>query len=366
MRYAALIVAAVLGASVVLLLGLKFALDAWYFSGYDSSAPLSVAEVAAADVSSVAVRTRFRFDGFHGQRVSAILAFPREGRGPFPCIVFVHGIGDDKEFMAKHQFDEQILRAGFAVACCDQLMSGERKLKHPSALGELVAFWRRPAYAVNDTRRLIDYLETRPDIASNRIYLCGVSYGAVVGGTAAAFDKRIKAAVLTYGGGNLQVLATSEDVQHELGKWHAVVPALVWYFGGVFDPIKYVGQVSPRPVLIQNGRSDRIVCPVAAEALQRAAQDPKTIIWYEGDHLDRPHGLNIPLITNVLADAVRFIQEEDARAIATRHALRNERTAVTSHDLSRGNRYNEMDGSVVLGPAPGWLPAVLGKTRRAE
>ena len=201
-------------------------------------------------------------------------------------------------------------------------MRGERKLKGKSAWSEAAAFRVRAAHTVNDTRRLIDYLVTRPDIAADRIYLVGASYGAVTGSTAAAFDRRIRAVVLTYGGGNLRKLLSADVIRDEIGNWALPVSLVAWYFGSVADPVHYVGRISPRPILLQNGKADTVVAPAAARALQEAARPPKTILWYEGDHLGKTRDLDMPLTTRVLTDALKFIQEEDTKATAGRTTAR--------------------------------------------
>jgi len=296
---------------VLLLAGLKLYLDATYFKGYNPSAPLNV-QVGEETQTADGRWTRFSYAGYHGDRVPAVLAAPRNSSGPFPCVIFLHGIGDNKEFMRRHGLDEPFVKAGFALVCFDQLMRGERKLKTKSRLAEAEAFRVRAAYTVNDTRRLIDYLQTRPDIATNRIYLCGGSYGAITGTAAAAFDRRIRAAALIYGGGDLWKLFSAEVVR-ELGRWRVPAYLVCWYFGSVVDPVKYVGRIAPRPVLLQNGEADTVVAPAAARALQAAAREPKQIIWYPGDHLGKTRDLDNHTALRVVNDALAFLQAVDGK-----------------------------------------------------
>jgi len=296
---------------LLLLAGLKLYLDSIYFSGHDAAAPLKV-EVAEEKLTSDYLWTKFYYSGFRSERVPAVIATPKDAPGPFPCVVFVHGIGNDKEFMQRHGLDVPFVKAGFAFVCFDQLMRGERKLKVRSGLAQAKAFRIRAAHTVGDTRRLIDYLVTRPDIATNRIYLCGASYGAITGSTATAFDERIRTAALIYGGGNLWKLFSAGSAR-EMGRWRLPAYLLSWYFGSVMDPVKYIGQISPRPVLLQNGKADTVVAPAAALALQQAAQEPKKIIWYEGDHLGKTRDLDEDLALRVLMDALKFLQEVDGK-----------------------------------------------------
>jgi dienelactone hydrolase len=228
-------------------------------------------------------------------------------------VIFVHGIGDDKEFMAENELDEPFVRAGFAFVCFDQLMRGERKQK--GLLRSLAAFRIRAACTVNDTRRLIDYLVTRPDIATNRIYLCGASYGAMTGCTAMAFEPRLRAGVLVYGGGSVTKLLFSPAMAEETGPWRYLLGPVAWYFASAWDPAKYAGAIAPRPLLIQNGKADTVIPPECARALQQAAREPKLIKWYDGDHLGKTSELDLPLVKMVLADALQFIQQQDGKVL---------------------------------------------------
>ena len=53
---------------------------------------------------------------------------------------------------------------------------------------------------VNDARRAVDYLETRPDIDASRLAYYGLSWGGRLGPIILALDPRIKAGVLLMGG----------------------------------------------------------------------------------------------------------------------------------------------------------------------
>ena len=313
LRRIAWVSAAIVALAFLALAGLKLYLDATYYSGYDAGAPLNVQ--LAEEKDTPAFRwTKFYISGFRGDRVPAVMVMPKDSSGPFPCVVFVHGIGNDKEFMRRHKLDEPFVNAGYAFVCFDQLMRGERKLKDQSGGAQARAFRVRAAHTVNDTRRLIDYLVTRRDIATNRIYLCGASYGAVTGSTAAAFDPRIRAVALIYGGGNLRKLLSAEMVRDEMGSWAVPARWLAWYFCSVFDPVKYAGRISPRPVLLQNGKADTVVAPEAARALQNAVREPKKILWYEGDHLGKTSDLDMATTMRVLTDTLKFLGEVDAEA----------------------------------------------------
>lgn len=287
---------------VLLFFGLKFYLDATYFTGYNTNAPLNVKVIKTEDKGDY-LRVRFDYAGNRGEMVPAVIVTPLKAQPKMPCVIFLHGIGQDVRFI--DEICGPFIKEGFAFVSFDQYTRGERK-KKLSGLAAANAFRMRAAYTVNDTRRLVDYLLSRDDIDPKRIYLAGASYGAITGATASAFDKRIAATSLIYGGGNIRALTRSRELKKEMGAWQPLVELLGWSFLGVADPARYVAGIAPRPVLIQNGEDDGMIADEAARTLQACAKDPKEIKWYKGDHI----GLDIPTLWKVLDDDIAFFKKQ--------------------------------------------------------
>jgi dienelactone hydrolase len=307
---------------VVALTILKVSLDASYFKGYDGSAPLEASVTDVTEKPSHKVEKLY-FNGFHGDRVPTLLLTPNDVQRPMPCVIFLHGIGQDKDFITEEFHGKTVadpfLNAGFAFVTFDQFMRGERRIKSGSFWDEAKAFRARPVYTVNDTRRLIDYLQTRSDIAKNRIYLAGASYGAITGSTVAAFDTRVRAVVLTYGGGNLPKMLTARMIADEVHKRHiplSLIQFAGWYLFSASDPARYIHQIAPRAVFLQNGINDGLIATEAAQALQDAALQPKVVKWYAGDHI----GLDEKTVFIVLDDIIAFLREQDAKITAAEPA----------------------------------------------
>lgn len=305
-----LLVVFIMGTVLVLLLAAsKVWWDAQYYDGYNATAPL-YAEERSSEERPDYRRIEVVFSSVADQRVPTILALPKSGDGPFPCIIFLHGIGQKKEFL--DDIAKPFVDAGFAFVSYDQYTRGERRLPDSNGVEELLALRRRAALNVVETRRLIDYLQTRKDIAGDRIYLSGASFGAITGSTAAAFDERIRAVGLVYGGGNLRVLLDSDEARRTLGGWTGLVKMLGAWIMSPADPVRYVAQISPRPVLFQGGLHDSIVPPASTQALYDAAKEPKEILWYDSDHI----GLDEATVWKVLNDQIDWIKKQDARVLA--------------------------------------------------
>jgi fermentation-respiration switch protein FrsA (DUF1100 family) len=50
------------------------------------------------------------------------------------------------------------------------------------------------------------------------------------------------------------------------------------------SPSNYVGHISPRPLLMINGKQDTTVPEAAARRLHDAAKEPKQVIWADAGH----------------------------------------------------------------------------------
>ena len=286
----------------------KWIWDRFLYTGYEPGAPLN-AGVVSEEVRGGYRRLAFDFDGIPGESVPALLALPVEGDGPWPCAVFLHGIGQQKEFL--DEIAAPFCEAGFAIVTFDQYTRGERKLDKAGPLADVLALRRRCSTNVIETRRLLDYLETRPDIASERVYLLGASFGAITGATAMAFEPRLKAGVMCYGGGNLGLIFDSETSRREIGEWHGVFSAVTTFLLAPADPVRHIARVAPRPLLFQNGRNDTVVPAAAGQALYDAAKEPKEMIWYDSDHV----GLDAAHVVRVLGDALAWLKKQDGQEV---------------------------------------------------
>ncbi len=336
------IAASTLLALVVLLWANKAYRDAHYFDNYDASAPLNVTAIEATEVNTDTPEkgytiTKFTFDGYEGEKVPTLISMPTKPTDKkLPVVIFLHGIGQNKNFMK--DITAPFNEAGFAFVSFDQYTKGERKLPEGASLvAEARAFIERPAKTVNETRRLVDYLTANSDIDPQRIYLVGASYGAITGSTVLAKEKRIRAGALVFGGGdyrklfdshanhlgiavmlgmideksidpeNLPLPELTASQERKVGLVIGCIIPVLRYFLGVADPIYYVDQISPTPVYFQAGKYDSLVPAEAAQALMDAAGEPKKITWYDMEHV----GFDVEDTVGVLRDGLQWILEQD-------------------------------------------------------
>lgn len=145
---------------------------------------------------------------------------------------------------------------------------------------------RRYRTAVNDTRRLIDWLGTREEVDPERIGIVGFSMGALAAATIMGIDSRVAAGVFMTGGAIL-----SEVMAQCRGKAGRMREHAIRTFGwsqddyrrffderfGAGEPMLYAGHYDPDRILIIEARFDSCIPPVSREALWKVTGHPQRI-----------------------------------------------------------------------------------------
>ena len=103
------------------------------------------------------------------------------GAGPYATMVFVNGLDSSKEMLVWTRVGDELARRGVSTLHIDQPGTGEALRVHGLT-------------AVYDTERwaskVVDYLETRPDVDAKRIGMMGLSLGGYYAPRAVAFEPR--------------------------------------------------------------------------------------------------------------------------------------------------------------------------------
>ncbi|MGO8947207.1 MAG: alpha/beta hydrolase [Ktedonobacterales bacterium] len=153
-----------------------------------------------------------------------------------PIVIISPGLDSVKEEL--HLYGNDLLRRSLAVLAIDGPGQGESELDLPL----------RPDYEV-PIRYVVDYLETRNDVDASRVGMLGVSLGGFFAARAAAWEPRLKAAVM---------LASAYNLAQHFDRYPLLTQEAFVY------RLKAQGEATAREKLkafTLEGLTDRITCP---------------------------------------------------------------------------------------------------------
>ncbi len=276
------------------------------FYAYDSDLPLN-ATLKMLDDSKFRTRYRLDYDSAHDQRVSAIIAVPKNVAGPMPAVLLMHGSGGDKDVNYIHGLSEGLVQRGFITLSIDAQYRGDRV--RPGRVNDIKpdSFTWRDAWVqtVIDLRRAVDYLETRPEVDKSRIGYLGVSMGGILGGILGGVEERVACFALVVPGGGFVELAKNVDKFPNLkAHWPIqVTPEVlkrVEEIANVADPIYFVGRILPRPLMIVVAKQDELIPPEASAAFVAASHAD------EATQVRRVNSGHVPP-TQTVFEVIRFL-----------------------------------------------------------
>ena len=201
------------------------------------------------------------------------LRLPEGGSGPSPCVLLNAGADSTKEefFTLENEF----LKRGIATCAYDGPGQG-MTWQHMKLRGDFEA----PVGAVLDT------LESRPEIDSERFGIWGRSMGGYAAPRVAAHDRRIKAAIALGGYFDLQGFWDTSS--------HVLLDILQFAFGaanyeearekaGDFSLVGIAEQIECPLLVVHSDKDD--ICPLP-EAKRMAAEAPNAelIVFEGGNH----------------------------------------------------------------------------------
>ena len=239
-----------------------------------------------------------------GSSIAHLLIPPGEGRRPtvvvFDILAGGHVVG---EAMAK-----ALVRRGFLVA---RLERADLRLDTAESADVPARTLRG---ALLDARRLLDYLETRPDVDTERIGTVGISLGSILACLLQGTDPRVRAGVYIMSGGDIAaILGDSTEVPVRIFRENTMkrdgLASEVEFVARMrplidpLDPLRIAARIEPHTVLFMNARLDRVIRPRHAMKLWYALGKPERVelpfghyqllpfFWWSmargADHLER-------------------------------------------------------------------------------
>ncbi len=236
------------------------------FYEYDRDMPLE-ARVVGKEILPDCTREKVVFR-VRDSWVVGYLGIPKTGSAPYPCVLALHPLTtnkliwwEDGDYADGAKLTKALLNAGVAVFTPDAQYHGERMSSNGFEPPGVMVFEKRSrdmfVQTVVESRRAIDYLETRPEIDKSRVGVIGYSMGGMETFAVTALDTRVKVAV---------ACATPD------------------YPDPVVAPRNFARGLKDRPFLMLTGRNDP-VCPAEQAQLlfDFIPGSKKEIVFFETD-----------------------------------------------------------------------------------
>jgi len=157
-------------------------------------------------------REKISFDAaYGGERIMAYLFLPENVTPPYQTVIYFPGSAsasmtssqDLESYYEFTMFLSFLVRNGRAVLYPVYKGTFERSNPELARIhigNDSYAFTEFLIQMVKDFRRSIDYLETRPDIDTNKLAFYGMSWGGLLGPVITAVEERLKTSILVAGG----------------------------------------------------------------------------------------------------------------------------------------------------------------------
>lgn len=224
-----------------------------------------------------------------GMQIVGMLQFP-EGKGKKPAVILVHGFTDNK--LGSHRIfvhtGRKLAKEGIICLRFDCRGSGESE-------GDFIDM--TISGEISDLKAAVDYLYTLPEVDTERIGVLGYSLGSVVAICCAVEDQRIKAVCTWAAEAEDQYERFHSDYPEMVEKWEkgevAIIERItgIWQLGpsfyldikkNMFNTLKGIKKVSPRPVCFIAGEGDQVLDPTNSMRLYLEATEPKKIVIIKG------------------------------------------------------------------------------------
>ncbi len=243
---------------------------------FPTAVPLALESDDPVDCGAYS-RTRVVFDAEDTMSVPAYLLVPHARTEPGPAVLAIHGHGPGKDEVAgvdsaavaaayaEHHGDyaRQLAERGYVVLAPDLRGFGERADWQPpdryecdvNLVNAFLAGYHPLTQNLHDLTVALDVLEQHPLVDPGRIGAAGLSYGGTATLFLAAWDPRVRAAVVS---GYLSSWLAAHRVPWNLCG-SQVLPGLL----GRMEHVEVAALVAPRPLLVQTGTED-VIFPVDA------------------------------------------------------------------------------------------------------
>ena len=212
------------------------------------------------------------------------------GSAKRPAVVCIHILNGNYELV--RMLCSALASRGIPAVMFKLPYYGERSL--PGGRGELARkpklFVEALPQGIQDARRTVDVLASRPEVDPQRIGISGISLGGIVAGTTAGADPRINRAVLILAGGDLLGVVHHSREARDLSEFIKKLPAedraKIEKAIEEVDPLRHAAGLKDRAaagkVLMVNASEDNVVPRACTEKLAAALGISERVVWLRG------------------------------------------------------------------------------------
>jgi len=214
------------------------------------------------------------FDTEDTMSVPAHLLVPHQRKAPGPAVLAVHGHGPGKDLVVglasteapNGDYAHQLARRGYVVLAPDLRCFGQRQDWNPpdhyacdtNLVHAVMAGWSPLTQNLWDMARALDVLEAHELVDPARLAVAGLSYGGTIALFLAAWDRRVRAAVVS---GYFSSWAESHKMP-----WNMCGSQILPGMLGQLEHLDLGTLVAPRPLLVESGDKDDLFPAAVARA----------------------------------------------------------------------------------------------------
>jgi predicted esterase len=243
---------------------------------YDGTIPLSVQVQGVEHRGNVMIED-ISFRNLAGGRTAAYRVLP-PGKDPAPGALYVHWYDPQSMYSNRTQFLNQaveLAQRGLISLLVSTPWSNPKF--YPNR--DVTLDYENSVQEVKELRRDLDMLLSDSRVDPKRVAYVGHDFGAMYGMVMAGVDDRVTVAAFQAGNSRFgewflynQSKLPPEEKQQVIDKLAPI------------DPVRFIGQVGGRPVLLQFSKKDFYVPLDRAQSLANAAKEPKQVLYYDADH----------------------------------------------------------------------------------
>ncbi len=260
---------------------------------YDTTVPFAIQFLGVEHRGNVLVED-MSFRNLMGGRTAAYRVRPVD-RERNPGALFVHWYDPDSMTSNRTQFlNEAVELAQHGLESLLVATPWSNPKFYPNRDVELD--YENSVQEVKELRRDLDVLLSDKRVDPKRIAYVGHDFGAMYGMVMAGVDGRVSVGAFQAGNSRFgdwflynQSKLTAAEKQQVVDKLAPV------------DPVRFIGKLAGKPVLLQFSKKDFYVPLDRAQAIVTAAKEPKQVLYYDADH-----GLN----QQAVRDRIVFLREK--------------------------------------------------------